>query len=133
MHVCKFVHVLYVYTYVVRTIMTEPLQFLGSQLTFLNVHQIIVTSIKFVSTFYCTASMYIVQLFFFSLIANPVRLVARDGERTANLSAGRLEIFINGTWGTVCDDQFDVSDGDVACRQLGFASAVAYSSAAMHQ
>ena len=37
---------------------------------------------------------------------------------------GRLEIFHNGKWGTVCDDRFrDVSAG-VACRQLGFTGGV---------
>ena len=37
--------------------------------------------------------------------------------------AGRLEIFLQGEWGTVCDNGFGLSEGDVACRQLGFISA----------
>ena len=46
---------------------------------------------------------------------------------------GRLEIYLNHKWGTICDSGFGFREAEVACRQMGLGYAVNYMASPHHK
>jgi len=62
--------------------------------------------------------MYVFVAFDFLQYEGAVRLV-----NGSYASTGRLEVFLNNQWGTVCDPNFRIAVANVVCSQLGYTQA----------
>ena len=59
--------------------------------------------------------------------SSAVRLVTTNGSTSLNLTAGRVDVFYVGRWGTICDDGFSSSDAAALCHILtGSSTVLAY-------
>ena len=51
-------------------------------------------------------------------ILHPELKVRLQSGMTSN--QGRVELFLNGTWGTICDNNWGIQEANVICRMLGY-------------
>ena len=42
---------------------------------------------------------------------------------------GRIEVYCNGQWGTICSSGFGANDANTICKQLGYDSHISYTAA----
>lgn len=60
--------------------------------------------------------------FYILLTGQAIRLVPPPD--ATHVGQGRVEVKHEGTWGTVCDDEWSIEDATVVCEQMGFLKAI---------
>ena len=63
---------------------------------------------------------FIVFLFLLIFPASRIRLITANDD----IGGGRIEVYHNGQWGTICDKSWSEQAAKVACRELGFKTAL---------
>jgi len=56
--------------------------------------------------------------------SGPVQVRLVEDIRAEGDVYGRVEVFYDDVWGSICDYGWDLTDANVICRQLGYAHAI---------
>ena len=71
-------------------------------------------------------------LFCIGPASNGVVRLYRNGVTSSSYYYGIVQIWYNGEWGNICDDDdYDQYEADVICHQLGYTGASSYSRAGL--
>ena len=77
------------------------------------------------ATVYCCEYQYFPNIYHFCTDttriwnSNPFNgMIRLQGGNYSN--QGRVEVYCNGQWGTICDDGFGSTDAQTICKQLGY-------------
>ncbi|XP_062608301.1 deleted in malignant brain tumors 1 protein-like [Saccostrea cucullata] len=62
------------------------------------------------------------------VVCNPTNNASVRIVNGSSVDEGRVEILINGQWGSVCDNGWSKSDADVTCKSLGYKGGLSVSS-----
>lgn len=61
-----------------------------------------------------------------------VKIQLRLAGQKRKHSEGRVEVYYDGKWGTVCDDDFSIHAAHVVCRELGYVEAKSWTASSSY-
>lgn len=64
--------------------------------------------------------------------ANVAKIQLRLAGQKRKHSEGRVEVYYDGQWGTVCDDDFSIHAAHVVCRELGYVEAKSWTASSSY-